>query len=88
MAYGISVPTYYGLRNVTSLRSVKPSFSQTLGRGTSTDIAMPSGSNYTNIFFHWSGLRDSDFLRWTSSTNLRVTLGDGTGTVTLYFRGM
>lgn len=89
MAYGITVQTYNGLENVTNLRSVKPSFTQTLSRGTNTNISMPSGLTYSDIFFHWSSnLQDADLLKWTSPTNLYVSLASGVGSITLYFRAI
>jgi len=91
MAYGISVPTYYGLRNVTELRTVKPEFTQSFARGGSrytTSYTLPSGLTYANTLFHWDGMTDVDLIEWTSSTTLSLTIESGVGSITLNFRGM
>jgi len=91
MSYGISAPTYYGLQNVTELRTIKPSFTQSFGRAGdryTTSFTLPNGLTYENTFFHWSGVLNVDLLRWVSSTTLSLTISAGVGSITLTFRGM
>ena len=93
MAYGISVPTYYGLRNVTELRTIKPAFTETFARGSSTYITnytLPNGLTSGTVFFHWENVFPDDLVQWVTSNTLRIRVIDNPSApdIKFYFRGV
>jgi len=93
MSYGISVPTYYGLQNVTELRTIKPSFTETFVRGNDlyvTNYTLPNGLTTGTVVFHWENILSVDLVQWISSDTFRIRVSAGTSApdIVLYFRGI
>jgi len=93
MSYGISVPTYYGLQNVTELRTIKPAFTETFVRSSNTYITnytLPNGLTTGTVVFHWDNVLPFDLLQWISSNTLRIRVAASPAApaINLYFRGI